>query len=374
MINIYRFNKFITESMTSSLKDNEELLKLIYDKRKNGESEYEIKNHIKSNYGKHYSPTTLYNNADHEDNIAKYKDIYHPPNTWHRNLQDHEIAEVYRRRKNGDADNDIARDLSVEWNKTVKSNDMRYNVDHHQAFRLASSPEFKDTHKIGYTPPNQPKIGGSKPNYELTPKMISKATQLRKQGYNNKQIARQLNIPETSYNSFKGKIDFAINVPKVRVHQRRGEDFHSQLLHLMHNEGLTNKEIIDKLGITKGTLIGYMNRNKLTNPNRGKQANLNKRRKKDTMENTILNRIVNILNEGKSPPGVEARKKAIENIKKSETQEDVDKHLGNIHKILADAHNSLTAMEENADVPLSVKQRAKKIRNTLVKHIDDIVQ
>lgn len=91
------------------------------------------------------------------------------------------------------------------------------------------------------------------------------------------------------------------------------------------------------------------------------------------MENTILGRISNILNEGKSPPGVEARKKAIENIKKSETQKGVDEHLGNIHKILADAHNSLTAMEENPDVPLSVKQRAKKIRGTLIKHIDDIV-
>lgn len=203
------------------------------------------------------------------------------------------------------------------------------------------------------------------------------------------------------FNKHKDHPDY---VPPLRPDQpRHKEDFKKTVIAL-HNKGHSYSGVADILNtpekrITRNKIAGIIDRSTpeqrknvqseidsgnepslytlhkdkpiVTRQTPGSYTPIKKIKESKLMENTILGRISNILNEGKSPSWAETRASTIRNITASETPEDIEKHTKNAHAVLINAHNELGKMLDNKDVPLTVKKRIKSYMGTISKHVKE---
>lgn len=96
------------------------------------------------------------------------------------------------------------------------------------------------------------------------------------------------------------------------------------------------------------------------------------RGKENKME-SIKDRIKNVLNESNL---IKKRQEVIARVRqglKDEGPERRDKHFSELHAILVNAHNELSALESRRDIHPDVAKRSRNVRKQLVDHVDQIM-
>jgi hypothetical protein len=232
-------------------------------------------------------------------------------------------------------------------------------------------------------------------NPDTSPDKFKKIMQMRNE-YSDVTIANRLRYDRQALRRHLEKYkDHPHYVPPLNPSKPRHSDDFKKTVIGLHYKGHSYKGIANILStpknkLSRNTIAGIIDRHspeernkiisdiskgnepKLYSQHKDKPIIFSQRRgrRTRTMENNILNRIHNILNEAKKPQWVKTRQDVIDRLHASETPEEVDLHLGKIHEALKTAHDTLHDIANHKDTPLSVKNTAKKIRQELAKQID----